>query len=415
MDVNKLFVCWLLLSSWRACLFPATAQERKPTLLIQKPLNNNPPPKQPDSVAEKDLIDVLSEWRKKPVSKENKTITAKPSFTVVPAVGYTLQSKLVGSLTGNAVFHYNEANISTISAIAGYSQLKQFTMPLESNIWIKQNKLNLVGDFRFYKYPQSTFGLGSGSSVKNEDPMSYSFFRFYEIVLTPVAGNLFAGAGYIFDDHWNIREKGLANGHPSDYALYGKAAHTISSGITLNSVFEKRNNPINPSKGSYINLQYRSSWAALANTTKWQSLIIDMRKYFQFPGRSQNVLALWSYNWLIVKGKPPYLDLPSNSWDSYSSTGRGYIQGRFRGAQMIDAEAEYRFRITRNGLFGAVVFANAESFSALQGSRFQAVQPGAGAGLRIKLNKVSKTNISIDYGFGNQGSHGLFVNMGELF
>ena len=398
------------------------AQERKPTLINQKPLNINKQPlpinQQPvktDSVEERDLIDVISMIRKRPISKVKDSITSKPSFSVVPAGGYTLQSKLVGSITGNAVFQYEDANISTITAVAGYSQRKQFTMPIESNIWTKHNKLNFVGDFRFYKYPQSTFGLGTNSSIKNEDLMDYSFFRFYETVLTPVAHNLFAGIGYALDHHWNIKEEGLASGHPSDYSVYGTTRHSFSSGITLNSIYEKRDNPVNPSKGSYISMQYRTSFTALGSTTNWQSVIIDMRKYVKFPGSSENVLALWSFNWLIVKGKPPYLDLPSNSWDSYSSSGRGYIQGRFRGVQMVDAEAEYRYKITANGLFGGVLFANAMSFSAAPGSRLQSIQPGYGAGLRVKLNKTSRTNISVDYGFGNQGSHGLFVNMGELF
>jgi hypothetical protein len=82
---------------------------------------------------------------------------------------------------------------------------------------------------------------------------------------------------------------------------------------------------------------------------------------------------------------------------------------------MVYGEMEYRYRITRNGLVGGVVFLNAETFSAAPGTRLQAVQPGYGPGLRIKLNKVSRTNIDLDYGFGTQGSHGLFVNVGELF
>ena len=36
-------------------------------------------------------------------------------------------------------------------------------------------------------------------------------------------------------------------------------------------------------------------------------------------------------------------------------------------------------------------------------------------GIRIKLNKYSRTNIAIDYGFGLGGSQGLFVNLGEVF
>ena len=403
-------------------LFPLLllAQEKKQMVLIKrtdtinKRLNKDTVIVR-KSVEQKDVVDLYYLLAKKHPAAGNDSITSKPSFTIIPAVGYTLQSNLVGTISGNAAFHLNKAKISTITASAAYSQKKQFTMPIESSIWTKGNKFNLIGDFRFYKYPQSSFGLGSNSSIKDEDQMDYSYFRFYEIVLTHITGNLFGGIGYIFDHHWDIDEKGLPNGKLSDYYNYGTASQTISSGITLNGLYDRRDNPINPTKGVYSNVQYRTSFIAFGSTTNWQSVIIDLRKYFQFPGSSENVLALWSYNWLIVKGKPPYLDLPSTSWDSYSSTGRGYIQGRFRGAQMVDAESEYRFRITRNGLIGGVAFANAETFSAAPGTPLERVQPGYGAGLRIKLNKVSKTNISIDYGFGNQHSKGLFINIGELF
>jgi hypothetical protein len=142
---------------------------------------------------------------------------------------------------------------------------------------------------------------------------------------------------------------------------------------------------------------------------------MDVRKYFRFPSNTQNVLAFWSYDSITLSGAPPYLDLPSTLWDANTNAGRGYIQGRFRGAQMVYAETEYRYRISRDGLIGGVFFVNMQSFSATPGTRLQNIQPGYGPGLRIKLNKTSNTNISMDYGFGTQGSHGLFVNVGELF
>ena len=43
------------------------------------------------------------------------------------------------------------------------------------------------------------------------------------------------------------------------------------------------------------------------------------------------------------------------------------------------------------------------------------IAPAGGLGLRVKLNKYSRTNIAIDYGWGRQGSHGFFVNLGEAF
>jgi hypothetical protein len=82
---------------------------------------------------------------------------------------------------------------------------------------------------------------------------------------------------------------------------------------------------------------------------------------------------------------------------------------------MLYLESEYRFQITNNGLLGGVVFVNAESLSAAPGTKLQSIQPAFGPGLRIKLNKVSRTNVAIDYGFGLQGSKGLFIDVGEAF
>ena len=82
---------------------------------------------------------------------------------------------------------------------------------------------------------------------------------------------------------------------------------------------------------------------------------------------------------------------------------------------MVYLESEYRYSITKNGLIGGVLFINAESFSAAPGTSLQRIQPGFGPGVRIKLSKISKTNIAVDYGFGNQGSRGVFVNVGEVF
>ena len=65
--------------------------------------------------------------------------------------------------------------------------------------------------------------------------------------------------------------------------------------------------------------------------------------------------------------------------------------------------------------WAAWFFLNGESFSAAPGTKLQAVQPGFGPGMRVKLNKLSNTNITIDYGFGRQGSKGLFIDVGEAF
>ncbi|HEX9508844.1 MAG TPA: hypothetical protein VF939_00065 [Puia sp.] len=370
-------------------------------------------------VEQADIADVIKSLLKRnriPQKKVDDSLIVKPTFSGLPAIGYTLTTRLAGTFSGNMAFRTDSgAKLSTITASAAYTQNKQFTIPVESNIWTKNNRFNLLGDYRFYKYPQDTYGLGSNSAIENEELLNYYFFRFAEVAQKHLFSNFFAGLGYMIEYQWDIDDKPPHNETISDFKKYDSSNSTVASGLIVNALFDSRDNSINTSKGFYSSVQYRSNLTALGSKRNWQSLIIDTRKYFRFPENSRNVLAFWSYDWLIIQGKPPYLDLPSTTWDVYSNTGRGYIQGRFRGAQMIYLETEYRMAITANGLLGAVVFLNAESLSAAPGTRLESIQPGFGTGLRVKLNKKSKTNVCIDYGFGTQGSHGLFINIAEMF
>jgi hypothetical protein len=417
MPGKKIFLLVLTLAVWGIGCRLSYAQEQKYIPLGHSKLKDTIKKVPVDTAYQKDLFDVIkAAFVKNDDYKKVDTIASKPVLSILPAVGYTLQTGLAATVSGNIAFRINpNARISTITLNPAYTQKAQIIIPLQSSIWTKDNQFNLIGDFRFYKYPQSSFGLGSGSDIKNENPLVYSFFRFNETVLRNVGGNFFAGMGYIFDDRWNMSEKGQLNGGVSDYERYGPVTRAISTGLTFNALFDSRDNSINASRGFYAFINYRDNFKFLGSTTPWRSLIIDLRKYYHLPAGSDNVIAFWSYNWLVLNGRPAYLDLPATGHDPGFTTGRGYIQGRFRGAQMVYLESEYRFRITRDGLLGGVLFVNGQSFSAAPGTALQTIQPAFGPGLRIKLNKVSKTNISIDYGFGREGSKGLFINVGEVF
>ncbi|XHR92574.1 hypothetical protein ACFJIV_19765 [Mucilaginibacter sp. UC70_90] len=189
----------------------------------------------PDTTFEKDIFDIIGSIfgeSKKPGKVDS--VTSKPVISIIPAIGYTLQTGLAGTISGNVIFRLApDTRISTITVNPAYTQNKQVIVPIQSNIWSKNNKYDFIGDFRFYKYPQSSFGLGSNSDRDNENPLVYSFFRFHETVLRNITGNFYAGLGYIFDDRWNMYEKGQLNGKTSDYERYGPVSHAISTGVTF--------------------------------------------------------------------------------------------------------------------------------------------------------------------------------------
>jgi outer membrane protein assembly factor BamA len=345
--------------------------------------------------------------------------TSNVQYSILPAIGYTLQTRLAVILAGNMTFKLSKKpgqKTSSIYANVAATQNRQLTLPLQTNIWTANNKFNLVGDYRYYVYPQSTYGLGGNNDYRMDaDPMSFQYFRLYQSVMTEVGKNLYAGVGYYLDKRWNITETGYSDGRVSDYQLYGAQASSLSSGLGISLLHDSRINAINPFNGLYANVIYRVNPTWMGSNSNWQSLLVDVRKYFRLSQNLHRVLALWSYNWIITKGDPPYLDLPSTMWDSYTNTGRGFIQGRFRSKQMYYLEAEFRSDITRDGLLGGVLFANMQSLSEWPQHALKYVQPAAGFGLRVKLNKHSGTNLSVDYAFGKGGSRGLFINVGELF
>lgn len=196
---------------------------------------------------------------------------------------------------------------------------------------------------------------------------------------------------------------------------YGLTSKSTSSGITFNFQYDSRLNSNNTSNGTYANLQIRDNLKALGSNTNWQSATLDFRHYIRTSKKSGNVLALWSYGSFTLPGQPPYFDLPSTGWDTYNNTAREYVEGRFRGKDLLYAEAEYRFRVTKNGLFGGVIFSNASSITELSSNRFEKVNYGTGLGLRVKMNKKSNSNLCIDYGVGTGKAKGFSFNINEVF
>jgi outer membrane protein assembly factor BamA len=368
-----------------------------------------------------DLVDVGRSFMRGQKLTRKDTVQQKAGklhISALPVAGYTLQTGFAGVLSSNFAFYTSEqsqANLSNVLTSITYSQYQQVIFPVQANIWTRGNKYNIQTDWRYLAYPSLTYGLGGNTSADSGYNIDYGYLRLHQAILRTVARGLYLGVGYDFDLFWDVQQINPPAGK-TDFQRYGLTKRATASGVSLHLLYDDRRNPINPEKGSYLSVIYRPNFTFLGSDNNWQSLLIEGREYVRFPGSTHNVFAFWSYDWLTVgNGNPPYLLLPSTGWDAYSNTGRGYIQGRYRSKNMLYLESEYRFGITANGLLGGVVFANAQSFSEPSSGQFAYLIPGYGAGVRISLNKFSRTNLCVDYGWGIHGSGGFFVNLGEVF
>lgn len=335
-----------------------------------------------------------------------------------PAVGYTLVTGIAAVFSDRMDFHTGDTagKITDILSSVTYSQYNQVIAQTYADIWAGHDKYNIIADLRYMEYPSTTFGLGGHTQYSDGYTIDFDYVKLHATVMRYIAPNLYLGLGYYYDYFYDIHEVNPPPGVVTSFEKYGLSLHETGSGPVARIIYDSRDNPANALKGWYGSATWHPSWTTLGSDGNWANLQIDVRKYIALRQDGRNVLALWNFDWLSVGGKAPYLLLPSTGWDDMFNTGRGYIQGRYRGADMEYLEAEDRFAISRNGLIGAVVFGNLQTFKrALAAAQLHDFIPGGGAGIRIKLNKHSNTNICVDYGFGVDGSQGIAVNVGEVF
>jgi len=369
-----------------------------------------------DSIRQVDLVDyVIRIFKIK--DSDKKRDNTKVKFSLFPTTSTTSGDRaLVTSF--NAAFRLGEKENTNISTVYFYPYIAfngQFGIQLTSNIWTRENDWNFVGEYFALNYPQSTWGLGGNSSDENEILINSKHLRFHQNVMIGVRPHFATGLGYSYDRHYNIYvdevdlDKIINNEVPVD------TFNTISSGLTWPAIYDNRNSPINAQRGEFFSATYNFFSTMLGSDKSYQSLFLDFRKYITLPYKFSPVIAFRSYYWTLTKSVSPYLDLPANRWEPASgSASRGIQKGRYRSNALLYFESEYRFGISQNGLWGGVVFANVLSPSEWETQNFQYWHPAGGFGVRLKLNKYSRTNVAFDLGV-SKGFAGVYLNIGEAF
>ena len=192
----------------------------------------------------------------------------------------------------------------------------------------------------------------------------------------------------------------------------------IAAGTSLDLLWDNRDSFINADRGWLAKASYRTLFDGfLGGDSSWQKLNLDLRTYVSVSRDRRHKIAFWGFADLVVGGVAPFLDLPSTAGDTYGRSARGYAEGQFRGERLAYGEIEYRATLMRNGLLGMVAFLNTTTVTNLDNDErlFDSFATAGGAGLRLLINKRSKTNLCLDFGFGKQGSRGVYLAVQEAF
>jgi outer membrane protein assembly factor BamA len=375
------------------------------------------------------LLDVGDLWRsarhKADSAQDDSDAPAARRFLVVaPTIGSRPATGLTGGLNGNVAFFNGDSATTHISSMSGglrLSQKGQVLSGLRYSVFTNDDRWFLQGDNRLSWTSLNTYALGAVPAAGTEN-VKFDFIRLYETAYRQVKPGLFYGVGVNLNAHANVRpgSGALETWDESAYVAYSAAHHfstaqQISSGTSVGVIYDTRDNAINAARGSLASATYRTFFAALGGDSTWQELAVDVRAYRALTRDARHKLAFWIAGDFVTGGAAPYFDLPGTASDGRQS--RGYSDGRYRGEHLVYGEVEYRSTLTENGLLGYVAFLNTTTVSSVDHNEklFAAYAPAAGGGLRVLLNKRSRTNLCADYGVGNAGSRGFYLAIQEAF
>jgi len=356
-------------------------------------------------------------------------VEPRRSFIVIaPSIGSKPSTGINGGLAGNIAFISGDSSSTRLSSVSGglkVSEKGQTLSGMKLAIFFPDDRWLLQGDNRFSWTSQNTYPLGGAATSADAEFLKYDQLRVYETVYRTLGKGLFVGGGIDINRHSNVRP-GAGSEAAFDQAAYTQytqqhgfdPSHQTSSGTTASVMYDTRDNAINARRGWLASATYRTFFNGfLGGDSTWQEAAVDVRTYRRLTEDGRRRLAFWVLGDFVTGGVAPYFDLPATAGDSYGRSARGYGEGRYRGNRLVYGEVEFRDTLTRNGLLGYVAFLNSTTIDggASGDHLFATFAPGAGAGLRVLLNKKSRTNLCVDYGFGTGGSRALYLSIQEAF
>ena len=378
-----------------------------------------------DEVKQMDVVDVLRRIRGKPDPPED---PGSAMLVISPVIGARPVAGAFVGVAGNVAFRMGTPETTRISSAVGsftVSTSRQVSLTAKTTAFGSEERWRLETDYRLQWTSQEMFGLGMPPPLDDAQLTRFDYLRAYQAVYREVVPFLHVGGGLYFDRHADVRpdQDDDPRWADSPYVAYSTANGfpldtQTSAGFGGEVVWDSRDNFINPDKGMLARGGYKLLIDDfLGGDSTWGRVNLDLRAYRAVRRSPAHKLAMWLYADVAAHGTAPYFQLPSTANDTYTRSGRGYAEGHFRGEKLAFAELEYRGRLTANGLLGMVVFANATSVADTSTGQalFDRAAPGGGAGLRLLMNKRSKTNIAFDVGFGERGNRGIYLAIQEAF
>ncbi len=334
----------------------------------------------------------------------------KGGLILLPIVFYSPETHMAGGLGGLLTLRRSGAPAaerpSSIYFYAIYTQLKQFSMSWEPELYFEREAWLVKGRLLVERYPDKFWGTGPDAPDTAEErytPRSVMFEASFLRKIVPSA-NLYAGLQVKYEKYRMVKvDPSRPIGRDAVVGSDGGAATGI--GFVLNR--DSRDDLFFPRRGDYWQLSALFNSTAFGGDFAYSLFKLDARKYL--PVRSTDVLAFHGQV-QVISGTPPFYGYAKLGSDTMM---RGYYSGRYRDKVMAAVQAEYRMVLFwRIGIVGFTGLGNvAPGLDALD---LDTLKYSYGTGLRFRISSRETTNIRVDFAFGKATS-GVYFTAKEAF
>ena len=127
---------------------------------------------------------------------------------LAPVIGSKPSSGVFGGVAGNVAFFRGEpadTHISSVVASLTYSSKQQTSLSGRFLLFTRGDAWRIEGDNRAQWTSQDTYGLGTATLSDAAVNARFDFFRVHETVYRRLPHGMFAGFGFHYDDHVDVR------------------------------------------------------------------------------------------------------------------------------------------------------------------------------------------------------------------
>jgi outer membrane protein assembly factor BamA len=320
----------------------------------------------------------------------------------VPAFGYSPETSTyigVVSLFTLDLFDDSITRTSNAKVEFNYTWKKQYITDLGWEAYTRKEQYYLKGRLTFSRYPDLYYGLGENTSEKDEISFDSRRFVFDGCFLKALHPNIFMG---IVLRHLQYH---LLHYSPDSFPQFPELESHTNSGIGIRLMIDKRNHLLNTTHGIYGDINYTVNNSPAAY---YHKIGFDGRYYHTFNEMhtvAARLLGAFTFN------DAPFYDLALLGGDNQA---RGYYLGRFRDKNLVSLQSEYRGTLYRR--WGYAFFGGTSKlFHDLSTTNLKNLKWNYGCGVRFMIDRKERTNLRIDYAFGNEGVSGLYISFGEAF